>query len=117
MGVEEPISKFARLFSHEAEYVGAIGGRTLNEGQRLEHRVVNVCSQNRPLLGSNAFPAFVRQISYGGEPPRGEDDGPSDECYTRSNEHGHRSRPEPLDVGEELEADHEECDTGYHSPE
>ena len=72
--LEEPGAQLALLGPGEAHDLLGIVGRTLNERQRLERRVVDVGRHLRPLLGQRTRLAFGDEVPHEAEPPGAEDD-------------------------------------------
>ena len=70
---EQPGPQLALLGPGQAHDVLGIVGRPLDEGQRLEDRVVDVGRHLRPLLGQGAGLAFRHQVADQAQPPRAED--------------------------------------------
>ncbi len=82
----EPRSQLALLAPRQLRDVGRVVGAALDEGQRLQHRVVQVRGQLGPLLGADPLRALGREAA--GEPPpqRSEDQAEADyhhECGQR----------------------------------
>ena len=80
--------------SGQAHHVLGVVGRALDEGQRLEDRVVDVGGHLGPLLGPGPGLALRHQIADQGDPPRTEDDHDG-----RNDQEGATDRPQRRRAG------------------
>jgi len=64
----EPVSELALLTAGQRRHLTWVVGALLHQGEGLEHGVVKVCRELRPLLRANALGALEREIAS--EPPQ-----------------------------------------------
>ena len=103
----QPGPQVALLGAGEPGDRGGVVGVLLDQGQRLEHRVVQVGGQVGPLLGAHPLRPLGGQV--GGEPvdPGPQDDGQPDDTDAGRDQH-------VVDVGEAAVPDREEHDGPDH---
>ena len=107
--LEEPRPQLALLAAGQARHVLGVIGRTLDESERLQHRVVHVGRHLRPLLGQGPGLAFRHQVAHQADPPGPEDhhDGGDDQYRSADRAQG---RTGGVAEGEHEHAAHAEQD-------
>ena len=86
--VEEPVAQLALLVAREADHLGRLARRLLDQEQRLEDRVVQVRRDVGALLGAHALAALARQVAQRPEPPGREE-------HEEPGAHRHRAHEDP----------------------
>ena len=72
--LEQPGPQLSLLGPGQAHHVLRVVGRALDEGERLQHRVVHVRGHLAPFLGQRPRFTFGHQVADQADPPRPEDD-------------------------------------------
>ena len=80
----EPGAQLALLAAGEAGHGARVVGALLHEGERLQHRVVEMGGDVGPLLGADALAALLGEVAAEPQPERREDERQRDE------DHDHR---------------------------